>query len=103
MTIYFDNAATSFPKPEPVCEAVAHAIRHAAANPGRGGYRLSLEAGRIVLAAREAAARLIGLPDPARVIFNPGSESEELEAALRAHHIESLHACTLVMLRTRQF
>lgn len=69
MTIYFDNAATSFPKPEPVCEAVAHAIRHAAANPGRGGYRLSLEAGRIVLAAREAAARLIGLPDPARVIF----------------------------------
>ena len=41
--------------------------------------------------------------NPARVIFNPGSESEALEDALRAHHIESLHACTLVMLRTRQF
>jgi uncharacterized protein len=41
--------------------------------------------------------------NPARVIFNPGSESEELEDVLRAHHIESLHACTLVMLRTRQF
>ena len=41
--------------------------------------------------------------NPARVIFNPGSESAELEDALRAHHIDFLHACTLVMLRTRQF
>jgi hypothetical protein len=41
--------------------------------------------------------------NPARVIFNPGSESTELEDALRAHHIDFLHACTLVMLRTRQF
>jgi cysteine desulfurase family protein len=69
MTIYLDNAATSFPKPEPVCAAVDHAMRHAAANPGRGGYRLSLDAGRMVLAAREAAARLVGLADPARVVF----------------------------------
>jgi cysteine desulfurase family protein len=69
MTIYLDNAATSFPKPEAVCDAVDYALRHAAANPGRGGYRLSLEAGRIVLAAREAAAVLVGLADPARVIF----------------------------------
>jgi predicted CoA-binding protein len=41
--------------------------------------------------------------NPARVIFNPGSESAELEDALRAHHIDFLHGCTLVMLRTRQF
>ena len=69
MAIYLDNAATSFPKPEPVCVAVDQVLRHAAANPGRGGYRLSLEAGRIVLAAREAAAHLVGLADPARVVF----------------------------------
>jgi predicted CoA-binding protein len=41
--------------------------------------------------------------NPARVIFNPGSESPQLEQALRAHHIDFLHGCTLVMLRTRQF
>ncbi len=41
--------------------------------------------------------------NPARVIFNPGSESAELEEALAAHQIEYLHGCTLVMLRTRQF
>lgn len=69
MTLYLDNAATSFPKPEVVCDAVDRAMRLGAANPGRGGYRLSLEAGRSVLAARAAAARLVGLPDPAGVVF----------------------------------
>ena len=38
-----------------------------------------------------------------RVIFNPGTENPELEDALRAHGIEPLRACTLVLLRTGQF
>jgi len=38
-----------------------------------------------------------------RVIFNPGSENEELMAKLRAQGAEVLEACTLVMLRTGQF
>jgi predicted CoA-binding protein len=40
---------------------------------------------------------------PGRVIFNPGSESRELELALRLAHIPFEHACTLVLLRTGQF
>lgn len=40
---------------------------------------------------------------PERVIFNPGSESAELERALHAHHIPFEQACTLVLLRTHQF
>jgi predicted CoA-binding protein len=40
---------------------------------------------------------------PRRVIFNPGTENGELEAALRAAGIESEEACTLVLLRTGQF
>ena len=40
---------------------------------------------------------------PGRVIFNPGTENEELAAALRAADIETEDACTLVMLRTGQF
>jgi len=81
MTLYLDNAATSFPKPEPVCAAVDQAMRHGAANPGRGGYRLSLEAGRTVLAARIAAARLVGMLDPARVVF-VANATEALNLAL---------------------
>lgn len=81
MTLYLDNAATSFPKPEPVCAAVDQAMRHGAANPGRGGYRLSLEAGRTVLAARTAAARLVGMPDPAQIVF-VANATEALNLAL---------------------
>jgi len=41
------------------------------------------------------------LPD--RVIMNPGTESDEMEAHLKDKGIEVLRACTLVMLRTDQF
>ncbi len=40
---------------------------------------------------------------PDRVIMNPGTESEEIEAHLTTHGIPVLRACTLVMLRTGQF
>jgi uncharacterized protein len=40
---------------------------------------------------------------PGRVIFNPGTESAELEAQLTARQIPCIHGCTLVMLKTRQF
>ncbi len=40
---------------------------------------------------------------PKRVILNPGTESPELEKALKAASIPFLEACTLVMLRTGQF
>lgn len=40
---------------------------------------------------------------PERVIFNPGSENSELEAALKDNGIKIVHACTLVMLKMGQF
>lgn len=45
----------------------------------------------------------IKLLAPRRVVFNPGSENEELSAKLSADGIEVLNACTLVMLRTELF
>ncbi len=44
----------------------------------------------------------IGLK-PKRVIFNPGAENRELEMLLQKNGIETLEACTLVMLRTGQY
>lgn len=58
--VYFDNAATTFPKPPAVYAAVAHAMRFSGGNPGRGGHILSNRAGDTVFAAREAAARFFG-------------------------------------------
>src|SRR4029077_12917910 len=39
------------------------------ANPGRGSYRMSVDAQRIVDQARHEICRLFNAPDPARVIF----------------------------------
>ena len=40
---------------------------------------------------------------PKRVIFNPGTENDALEKVLKANDIESLEACTLVLLATGQY
>lgn len=41
--------------------------------------------------------------NPRKVIFNPGTESQETQAFLQSHHIPFEEACTLVLLRTEQF
>jgi cysteine desulfurase family protein len=80
--IYLDNAATSWPKPPCVAEAMVRFLNEVGANPGRSGHRLSVEAGRIVYAAREAVAELFNAPDPLRVAFGQ-NVTEALNLALR--------------------
>lgn len=80
--IYLDNAATSWPKPPGVLEAMARFLTEVGANPGRSGHRLSVEAGRIVYAAREAVAELFHAPDPLRVVFGLNA-TEGLNLAMR--------------------
>ena len=67
--IYLDNAATSFPKPPEVIRAMAGVEEKMGANPGRGGHRLALHAGRVVEHCREEAARLLGVHHPERILF----------------------------------
>lgn len=40
---------------------------------------------------------------PKRVIFNPGTESREIEQKFEAAGIKTMQACTLVLLRTNQY
>jgi cysteine desulfurase family protein len=68
-TIYFDNAATSWPKPDAMIKAMADFNANVGANPGRSGHRLSIEAGRIIFNARERLASLLGADDPMSVVF----------------------------------
>jgi cysteine desulfurase / selenocysteine lyase len=67
--LYLDNAATSWPKPPGVAQSMRHFLDEVGANPGRSGHRMSIEAARIVYAAREAIAGLFGASDPLQVIF----------------------------------
>jgi len=96
MSIYLDNAATSYPKPESVYQAVMHAMREVGASPGRGGHRRSLEAGRIMFQAREVAAELFAAPDSSRIIFTH-SATEALNMALRGTLVPGDHVITSSM------
>lgn len=79
--IYFDNAATTFPKPPEVAGAIVRFMNDVGGNPGRSGHRLSIEAGRIVFRAREALARLFGIDDSSRIIFTTNA-TEGINLAL---------------------
>ena len=79
--VYFDNAATSWPKPPGVAEAMVRFIESVGGSPGRAAHRRALESGRIVYGAREAVAELFHAPDPLRVVFTK-NVTEALNLAL---------------------
>ena len=65
---YFDNAATSFPKPAEVYEAMDRCAREAGGNAGRGAHDLSLTGSRLLSSLRHELAALIG-GDPNLVVL----------------------------------
>ena len=67
--IYLDNAATTYPKPPEVRQAVWDALVQYGANPGRGGHAFSLRTAEQIYACREAASSLFSLDNPACVVF----------------------------------
>lgn len=67
--IYLDQAATSFPKPPAVQEAVARSLAQGAFNPGRGSHRLVQQAQEQVMLARRNVAELFHIRDPKRILF----------------------------------
>ena len=67
--IYLDNAATTAVKPASVRRAMQEAMIKYSANPGRGGYALSMDTAEMVYACRERAARLFGFGQAEGVVF----------------------------------
>ncbi|HEX5444960.1 MAG TPA: aminotransferase class V-fold PLP-dependent enzyme [Pirellulales bacterium] len=67
--IYFDQAATSWPKPEAVYQAVDRYQRTVGAAAGRGAYAEAQQAERLVEAARRSVARLLKVEDARRIVF----------------------------------
>ncbi len=69
MMIYFDNAATSWPKPPAVRAALNDYFGQAGGNPGRSGHRMSIAAARLVERAREVLSELFHVSDPGQIVF----------------------------------
>lgn len=79
--IYFDNAATSFPKPITVLKEINNAIVFNGGNPGRSGHKLSLNAAKIVYNLREKAANFFDFDEPERLILTKNC-TESLNIAI---------------------
>lgn len=67
--IYFDNAATSFPKPVSVYSEVGACMLSCGGNAGRGSHKLSAAAAEKIFECRVRAAELFGSDHPERVVF----------------------------------
>lgn len=94
--IYLDNAATSWPKPPTVAEAMVQFLEQVGASPGRSSHRLSVEAGRIIYKAREDLARLFNCPDPLHIVFGLNA-TEALNLALQGYLWPGDHVITSFM------
>jgi cysteine desulfurase family protein len=88
MTIYLNNAASSFPKPPEVHEAIAECLATAPSHEGRTG--LERKAGHATWECRENLARLFHAPDPANIVLTSGA-TEALNLAILG---SSLHVVT---------
>jgi cysteine desulfurase family protein len=68
-SLYFDNAATSWPKPPSVLKAMERHQVRVGGNPGRSGHFRAVEAGRVMLGARTSLASLFGVRESERIVF----------------------------------
>src|SRR6516162_5567999 len=67
--IYLDNAATSYPKPESVYQALDRFARNDLANPGRAGHKMALAAERALDDGRHLLNQLFHGEGPERFVF----------------------------------
>ena len=84
--LYLDNAATSYPKPPCVIEAMTRYAEELGASPGRGAYDEARRSGELLWRCREAILRLAHggreIASPERVIFTLNC-SDALNLAIR--------------------
>jgi cysteine desulfurase family protein len=93
MTIYLDNAATSFPKPETVYQALDRFARQSLANPGRAGHKMALAAEHTLDEGRHLLNQFFHGKEPERFIFTLNC-TDALNMALKGVLAEGDHVIT---------
>ncbi|KMK77904.1 aminotransferase class V-fold PLP-dependent enzyme [Alkalihalobacillus pseudalcaliphilus] len=92
--IYFDHAATSFPKPKEVGEAMLAAVNEYGANPGRGGHALSERAAATITKTRNELAAFFYAPAGKHVWFYQNATMALNQAILGFPFEEGQHVVT---------
>src|SRR5262245_23308976 len=93
--IYLDNAATSWPKPEPAYRPLDRFQRQLGAPAGRSSYAEASEVERMIRSCRKKIADLIGASDPSRIIFTQNG-TDSLNLALHGLLLPGDHVVTTV-------
>jgi cysteine desulfurase/selenocysteine lyase len=92
--LYLDNAATSFPKPRTVHEAMARYATDLGASAGRGAYAEAVETGQLINQCRQRLNTLFNGQDPNHFVFTLNC-SDALNLAIKGLLHSSGHAiCT---------
>ena len=94
--IYLDNAATSWPKPPAVIQAVADFIKRGCANPGRSAHAMARMADDAVMHTREILAGFFNISNPLRIVFMPNT-TYALNAAIHGIINPGDHVVTTMM------
>lgn len=94
--VYFDNAATTFPKPPEVPAAMTHYLEAVGASAGRGAYREAVDSGRLLARTRDQIRALLGAKpaDPVIYCFNG---TDALNMALKSVLQAGDHVVTTAM------
>ena len=94
--IYFDNAATTFFKPQEVINAAVNTIKNLSVNPGRAAHFLSVKGSALMWHARTSLADFFGCDDPSRVIFTSGC-THALNATIFGSNLYGKHVITTAL------
>lgn len=94
--IYFDNAATSWPKPPGVMKAMQYCLKEVGANPGRAGHRMAIQANKLVMETRELLAKLFNINNPERIVFGLNA-TDALNLAIKGLLMPGDHVITSSM------
>lgn len=88
--VYLDHAATSWPKPPEVLEAMRVSMEEAAANPGRGSHAMAVKASRVLYGTRRTLAALFGVKNPNDIVLTSNT-TEALNLAIKGYLREGDH------------
>ena len=94
--IYFDNGATSFPKPPGMVAAMSHCMSDYCGNPGRSGHAMSMRTGEEVYKTRVSLAKLFNISGPERVVFTINA-TEALNIGIKGALKSGDHVITTAM------
>ncbi|MCF2625300.1 aminotransferase class V-fold PLP-dependent enzyme [Fusobacterium perfoetens] len=93
---YFDNSATSNPKPQCIIEKVQKAIIELNGNPGRSGYKKAIKIDREIYNTRVKIAEFFNIKNPLQIAFTSNA-SESLNFAIKGAGFHDCHIITSVL------